>query len=144
MSTNDLQKEAVKQFKEKELHGKVVRSMRAVECVVDEDGKTKYYKIKATAQGMNDSYFGAIPFSAWKIADEHPNDFFFVIAVFSSEFNSFDFETYTPNEFVSYVSSFSFSTYFDIDLKHKKNKKKNAKKLSDIMKIINEINKLKK
>lgn len=110
MSTNDLQKEAVKQFKEKELHGKVVRSIRAVECVVDEGDRTKYYKIKATAQGKDDSYFGAIPFSAWKIADKHPNDFYFVIAVFSTEFNSFDFEIYTPNEFVSYVWSFSLST----------------------------------
>lgn len=143
MSTNELQKKAVKQFVAEQLSGKNVSSNNIIECIVEENDGIYYYKIKATTR--KDKYWGSVPLSAWEYAIDNPDRFIFVIAQYDEKSCKFTFSRILPNQLLlkSYIPSFRF--HFNIDLsdndipdvadKEIKKKTKTMKELSKIYKI---------
>lgn len=135
MSTKDFQQKAVDQFESEELRGMTIRKTRAIECIVNEKGETHYYKIKATAQ--EETYFGAIPLTAWKVAAEKPDNFTFVIAIYNSKTDRFKFIRKSPEELLAVSSVPPFKIDFNLNLASKSKQTKQKKTIKSLQAIKN-------
>ena len=135
MSTKDFQQKAVDQFESEELRGMTIRKTRAIECIVNEKGETHYYKIKATAQ--EETYFGAIPLTAWKVAAEKPDNFTFVIAIYNSKTDRFNFIKKSPLDLLAVSSVPPFKIDFNLNLASKSKQTKQKKTIKSLQAIKN-------
>lgn len=143
MTTNQLHRKAVEQFKTLELKGKNVEVNKVVDLIVrDDNGKTVYYKIKATTK--EDVYYGGIPISAWKYAFENNSSFIIVIAVYNQEKDLFEYKYCKPEEILK--SSFlpPFRINFNLKLDGDFNDISTKLSLNDINKLVRIYNKTSK
>lgn len=97
------------------------------DIIATKAGETWYFEIKSTSQ--TDKYFGAATLTEWEQALKTPDRYFFVVAKMSAN-GTFEFQEYTPQEFMTFSTIPPFKIFFNIDFRNKSKKqtKQNKRK----------------
>ena len=99
--------------------------------------KKHYFEIKATKRtpGGGKPYFGAATITEWQAALNHPDSFWFVIAIETD--GDFEFRKYTPEQFMSISTIPPFKIFFSYDLKEGNMEMKKTKSVRATLEKLN-------
>ena len=94
------------------------------DIIAYKNNKKYYFEVKKTSR--TDKYFGAATTTEWKAALDNPDTYFFVVCIKSNI--EWEFNFYTPQEFIKYSTIPPFKIYFSVPLtKDEKSKPINRK-----------------
>ena len=121
----------------KYLHNKGFQAKVAstpADIVATKDGQTWYYEIKKTKR--TDTYFGGATLTEWVQAILDPGHFRYVVAKTDEAESFFEFQEYTPEEFMEFSTIPPFKIFFNINLSNneRKPRRKTTKKATRLTK----------